>query len=227
VEARELRSIDQVALVIGDCLQRKGAALQRRIDPPAAAISAVMERPEVRPPRLGKLRVTLRRYHVPLCCIRAYCVRKEHADPCGHSPMSTAHREELRAVAVCRTGEVQVDRARREVGVAHEAFDLTQPSGESSQPTLRAQLLLRAGVWRRHTERAKSKHASFVRRMWCRFRSARLLEQATAMSRSAEKRTVASGTAPPDCSSAGTKIASNSIRNCLQLLPSMSASTRA
>ena len=68
-------------------------------------------------------------------------------------------------MAVCRTGEVQVDRARREVGVAHEAFDLTHPSGESSQPTVRAQLLLRAGVWRRHTERAKSKHASFVRRI--------------------------------------------------------------
>ncbi len=90
VEARELRSIDQMALVIGDCLERKGAALQRRINAPAAAISAVMKRPEVRPPRLGKLRVAFRRHHLPLCCIRAYCVRKEHADPCGHSPMSTA-----------------------------------------------------------------------------------------------------------------------------------------
>ena len=68
---------------------------------------------------------------------------------------------------MCRAGEVQVDRARREVGVAHKAFDLPRPSGEPpTNPPCSA--AAEGGRWRRHTERAKLKHASFVRRMWCR-----------------------------------------------------------
>jgi hypothetical protein len=63
------------------------------------------------------------------------------------------------------------------------------------------------------TVREKAKEASLARRQWCGFRSARLFEQTTQMSRSIENSSFASGTAPPSISIAGTMISSKAKRN--------------